>query len=163
AVDYTLTWDDVLAHTQQGTTVGRPHIADALVTRGHAATRSEAFASILHPSHGYTMPHYAPDPERAIRLVRDAGGVPVLAHPATGGRAATDETTLARVAEAGRFGLGAGHRENAEPGRRRLTKYAARHGLVMTGSSDYHGDGKPNRLAEHTTEEAVLEAIIAEG
>jgi predicted metal-dependent phosphoesterase TrpH len=164
ALDYTVTWDDVLAHTSEGATVGRPHIADALVTRGHATTRSEAFESILHPRHGYTMPHYAPEPEDAIRLVRAAGGVPVLAHPATSGREAiVDDATIARFVAAGLFGLEVGHRENTERGKERLRRWAELHGLVMTGSSDYHGDGKPNRLAENTTDEAVLEQIIAAG
>ncbi|MCW4386513.1 PHP domain-containing protein [Salinibacterium sp. SYSU T00001] len=164
AVDYSLTWDDVLAHTQEGATVGRPHIADALVARGHATTRSEAFEAILHPRHGYTIPHYAPDPEEAIRLVRAAGGVPVLAHPATAGREAVfDDATLKRLVDAGLFGLEVGHRENTEKGKRMLRSFAERHDLVMTGSSDYHGLGKPNRLGENTTDEAALERIVAEG
>ncbi|MBF0671586.1 MAG: PHP domain-containing protein [Salinibacterium sp.] len=164
SVDYSLSWDDVLEHTQEGATVGRPHIADALVAKGHAATRSEAFESILHPRHGYTRPHYAPDPVAAVRLIRAAGGVPVLAHPATEGRdAVVDEKTLARLVEAGLLGLEVGHRENTESGKRMLRRLAERYELVMTGSSDYHGFGKPNRLAEFTTEEAVLERIIAEG
>lgn len=164
AVDYSLTWEDVLAHTQKGATVGRPHIADALVTHGHAATRSEAFETILHPRHGYTRPHYAPDPERAITLIRDAGGVPVLAHPATLGRdEILDEHTIKRLVDAGLFGLEIGHRENTESGKVVLRDYAERFDLAVTGSSDYHGLGKPNQLAENTTEPEVLERIIAEG
>lgn len=164
APDYSLTWDDVLAHTQEGTTVGRPHIADALVTRGHAATRSEAFEQILHPRHGYTLPHYAPDPVSAIRLVRAAGGVPVLAHPATRGRdSVLDHATFARMADAGLFGLEIDHRENTAEGKARLRELASEFGLVLTGSSDYHGEGKPNRLAENTTSPEVLDRIIAEG
>src|SRR5690606_33956473 len=73
AVDYELTWDDVLAQTTAGATVGRPHIADALVARGHVLTRSAAFESILHPRTGYFEPHYAPSPIEGVRLVRDAG------------------------------------------------------------------------------------------
>src|SRR5690606_37334136 len=73
------------------------------------------------------------------------------------------EKTLARLAEAGLLGLEVGHRENTESGKRMLRRLAERYELVMTGSSDYHGFGKPNRLAEFTTEEAVLERIIAEG
>ena len=83
--DYALDWDDVLAQTAEGTTIGRPHIADALVARGHAPDRSAAFASILHPRWGYAQPHYAPDPLEGVRLIRAAGGVPVLAHPGTRG------------------------------------------------------------------------------
>lgn len=51
--DYPLTWDDVLAHSAEGATIGRPHIADALVARGIVRDRTEAFAGILHPREGY--------------------------------------------------------------------------------------------------------------
>ncbi len=164
AADYDLSWDDVLAQTMDGATVGRPHIADALVARGHVPTRSAAFESILHPRTGYFEPHYAPDPLTAVRLVRSAGGVPVLAHPATRGRSAViPEERLKALVEAGLFGLEIEHRENTASGKVRLRELAERYGLVATGSSDYHGDGKPNLLGENTTSPEVLEQIIAEG
>lgn len=163
-VDYALTWDDVLAQTTPDATVGRPHIADALVAGGFALTRSEAFAGILHWEAGYYQPHYAPDPLRAITLVRAAGGVPVIAHPAT--RGAMDvipEEKLARLAEAGLFGLELEHRENKPEAKARLYALAEKYGLYVTGSSDYHGEGKPNRLGENTTAPEVLERIIEQG
>ena len=164
AADYDLTWDDVLAQTATGATVGRPHIADALVAKGHVPTRSAAFASILHPRTGYFEPHYAPDPLDAVRLVRAAGGVPVLAHPATGGRSAViPEERLALLVDAGLFGVEIEHRENTEDGKRRLRELAERYGLAITGSSDYHGEGKPNQLGENTTSAEVLEQSLAEG
>ncbi|MET0955932.1 PHP domain-containing protein [Cryobacterium arcticum] len=162
--DYALTWDDVLAQTTTGGTVGRPHIADALVANGLALTRSEAFAGILHWEAGYYQPHYAPDPLRAVRLVRAAGGVPVIAHPATRGVAdVMAESRLAALVEAGLFGLELRHRENKPEATARLTTLAEKYGLMITGSSDYHGEGKPNRLGENTTTPEVLERLIAEG
>jgi|SRR5690554_6937956 predicted metal-dependent phosphoesterase TrpH len=164
AADYDLSWDDVLAQTTDGATVGRPHIADALVARGHVPTRSAAFESILHPRTGYFEPHYAPDPLTAVRLVRAAGGVPVLAHPATRGRSAVmPEDKLKALVDAGLFGLEIEHRENTEDGKVRLRELAKQYGLVATGSSDYHGDGKPNLLGENTTTAEVLRQIVAEG
>ncbi|WP_100344854.1 PHP domain-containing protein [Compostimonas suwonensis] len=164
AVDYALTWDDVLAQTTDGATVGRPHIADALVARGYVPDRSAAFESILHPRNGYFEPHYAPGPLEAVRLVRGAGGVPVIAHPATRGRDGVVPTDyLAKLVDAGLFGLEVDHRENTPDGKERLLELAAQFGLRVTGSSDYHGAGKPNRLGENTTAPEVLEAIIAEG
>lgn len=162
-VDYDLTWEDVLAQTTAGGTVGRPHIADALVARGHVETRSAAFAGILHWRAGYYQPHYAPDPLTGVRLIRAAGGVPVLAHPITRGRArAIPEDRLAALAGAGLFGLELDHRENEDEGKAWMRGLAKRYGLRITGSSDYHGEGKPNRLGENTTAPDVLEAIIAE-
>ena len=162
--DYDLSWDDVLAQTTPEATVGRPHIADALVARGHALNRSAAFAGILHWKAGYYQPHYAPDPLRAIQLVRAAGGVPVIAHPATRGIGdIVAESRLKTLVEAGLFGLELGHRENKPEPTARLYELAAKFGLFVTGSSDYHGTGKPNRLGENTTAPEVLERIIAEG
>ncbi|ANP71999.1 PHP domain-containing protein [Cryobacterium arcticum] len=162
--DYEITWDDVLAQTTTGGTVGRPHIADALVANGLALTRSEAFAGILHWEAGYYQPHYAPDPLRAVTLVRAAGGVPVIAHPATRGVAdVMAESRLAALVAAGLFGLELRHRENKPEATARLTMLAEKYGLAITGSSDYHGEGKPNRLGENTTTPEVLERIVAEG
>ena len=84
--DYDLLWDDVLAQTTADATVGRPHIADALIARGIVRDRTEAFDGILHPREGYYEPHYAPDPLTAVRLITEAGGVAIIAHPATSGR-----------------------------------------------------------------------------
>ncbi len=159
--DFDITWDDVLAQSG-GVTIGRPHIADALVARGIVPNRSAAFESILHFTGGYYLPHEAPTVLDGVRMIAAAGGAPVLAHPATRGReAVVDEKSLARLVEAGLVGLEVGHRENTPEGRERLLELAAQFDLVTTGSSDYHGEGKPNRLAENTTTPEALERIIA--
>lgn len=161
AADYDLSWDDVLAQTQDGATVGRPHIADALVAKGHSVTRSDAFAGILHWQAGYYLPHYAPDPLTGVELIVAAGGVPVIAHPATHGRdGVVSERELSRLVDAGLFGLEIDHRENTEDGKARLRELAAQFDLAITGSSDYHGEGKPNRLAENQTSPEVLERLV---
>lgn len=162
--DYELSWDDVLAQTTEGGTIGRPHIADALVARGHVATRSAAFAGILHPRAGYAQPHYAPDPLTGVRLIRAAGGVPVLAHPGTrGAERVIPPDRLRRLVDAGLFGLEVDHPENRPDAKARLRELATQHGIAVTGSSDYHGTGKPNRLGESRTAADVVERIIAEG
>ncbi len=162
AADYAITWDDVLAQSTDGATIGRPHIADALVARGHVANRSAAFESILHWRSGYYEKYYAPSPLRGIEMVVAAGGVPVLAHPATHGRERMiDEKSLKTLVEAGLFGLEVHHRDNTPDGKERLVELATKFGLEITGSSDYHGEGKPNRLAENTTAPEVLERLVA--
>lgn len=164
AADHPLTWDDVLAQTQTGTTVGRPHIADALVARGVVADRTAAFASILATGSPYYVPYYATALLPAIAMVRAAGGVPVLAHPGADarGRVVSDETIRA-AADAGLAGLEVEHRDNPPAQRERLAALAADLGLLVTGASDYHGAGKPNRLGEHTTSREVLDALVAQG
>ncbi len=164
AADYELTWDDVLAESVDGTTLGRPHIADALVRKGHVANRSAAFESILHWRGGYYEKYYAPSPLEGVRMIVAAGGVPVLAHPATYGKyRPMDDTVIRELTDAGLFGLELDHRDNTEDGKKRLKKLAQRYGLELTGASDYHGDGKPNRLGENTTTPEVLAKIVARG
>lgn len=159
--DYDLTWDDVLAQTTPDATIGRPHIADALVAAGIADDRSEAFRSILHPRAGYYEPHYAPDPLTVVRLITRAGGVAVIAHPATSGRDRMMPISYLELLIAeGLGGLEIGHRENTESGKRILREIAAKHDLIVTGSSDYHGSGKPNRPAENTTTDDMVARII---
>ncbi|GAA4188891.1 PHP domain-containing protein [Microbacterium oryzae] len=162
--DYDLGWDDVVAQTRSGATVGRPHIADALVAAGIVADRGEAFAGILHPREGYYVPHEAPDVFSAIALVREAGGVPVMAHPATSSRSGMIPLpTLHDLIDAGLAGFEIDHRENTASGRRILQKLVAERDLIATGSSDYHGLGKPNLPGENTTPAAMVERIIAAG
>lgn len=164
ARDHPIRWSDVVAQTRPGSTVGRPHIADALVALGLEPDRSAAFAGLLHPRQGYVEPHYAPTPLQGVRLIRAAGGVPVLAHPGAAGRARVlSESVIGELVDAGLFGLELYHRENTPDGRERVAELARRFDLPVTGSSDYHGTGKPNRLGEHTTAPEVVERILELG
>jgi len=162
--DHALTWDDVLAQTGDGATVGRPHIADALMARGIVATRGEAFDTILHPRAGYYEGHYAPDIETAVGLVVAAGGVPIIAHPTPAGRGRMMPVPfLEGLIAVGLAGFELEHRENTEQGKKILRRLADRHDLVVTGSSDYHGLGKPNLPGENTTSDDMVERIVALG
>lgn len=159
--DHPITWEDVLAQSSDGATIGRPHIADALVANGLEPDRSAAFRGILHPASGYYEPHDAPSPLRGVELIRGAGGVPVIAHPAASSRGIViDEPALRELVDAGLGGLEVDHRENLAQGKRTLLDWAERYGLFVTGSSDYHGDGKPNRFGEHRTALTSFEAIV---
>lgn len=162
--DLDLRWEDVEAQTVPGTTVGRPHIADALVAKGYVPDRSAAFDTLLATGSPYYVPHRATPAERAVRLVRAAGGVPVLAHPAAEirGRILSD-AAIASLVDAGLAGLEVDHRDHDAAQRARLRGIAADAGLLVTGSSDYHGAGKENLLGEHTTDPEVLGAIEDQG
>ena len=160
AEDYPLSWDDVIHHVAPGATLGRPHIADALVAAGVVADRTEAFDSILTSHSRYFVQHYAPDPAFAVELVRAAGGVPVFAHPvATARGRIVGERVYQEMIDAGLAGVEIYHRDNPEEGRASLRKLADRYGLLVTGSSDYHGAGKPNLLGENLTSPEVFARI----
>ncbi|MFB9787548.1 PHP domain-containing protein [Microbacterium testaceum] len=159
--DYDIAWDDIVAQTTDGATVGRPHIADALVARGIVADRTEAFAGILHPSGDYYVALYAPDPVTAVELVVAAGGVPIIAHPA--GRSLLPDSVLHAMLDAGLAGFELAHRENLPEPTALLADLATDRDLIVTGSSDYHGLGKPNIPGENTTADDMVERIFTRG
>lgn len=161
---YPVSYADVMAQAQDGATLGRPHLADALVDAGRYPDRAAAFADVLHNASPYYVAHYAPAPARAVELVLAAGGVPVMAHPFAGARGRTvGEDVIAQLVAAGLQGVEVYHRDHDEAATRRALAFAGAHGLLVTGSSDYHGAGKPNRLGEHTTEPEVLAQILKRG
>lgn len=163
AAGHPIGWEDVMAQVGEGATVGRPHIADALVAAGVRPDRGAVFDDLLHDGSEFFVGHYYVDVLEAIRLVRAAGGVAVFAHPFAAKRGRTvDESAIAVMAEAGLAGVEVDHRDNAPADRERLRGLAAELGLLVTGASDYHGTGKENRLGEHTTDPAVLEQILAQ-
>lgn len=160
--DYDLGWEDILAQTSDGATVGRPHIADALIAKGLVHDRTEAFSDILSPAGEYYVSLYAPSPLTAVDLIVGAGGVPIIAHPA--GRAGLLPMPLIEELIAhGLAGFELDHRENLEAGKRTIRRLAAQHDLITTGSSDYHGVGKPNQPGENTTSDEMVARIIERG
>ncbi len=163
--DYPISWEDVLAQSEHAATIGRPHIADALVAAGAFPDRSAAFAGPLATGSPYYVGHWALDPVRACELVRAAGGVPVAAHPRAGGRQRrlVPDETFARMAEAGLAALEVDHRDHDSAERQQARDLAHRLGLACSGASDYHGQGKPNRLGENLMSPQLLEQIVDEG
>jgi predicted metal-dependent phosphoesterase TrpH len=160
SADVPLHWDDVLAHIEPEATIGRPHIADAMVAKGIVPSREVAFATYLNDGSPYYVSYYAPDPVRAVRLVAEAGGVAVMAHPfATVRGRVVDDEVIEAMAAAGMAGLEVHHRDHDGDQVRHGLDLAASLDLFVTGSSDYHGDGKPNLLGENTTAPAVLQQI----
>lgn len=129
--------EQVRALIGQGT-VGRPHLARALIASGRVATIPEAFDRYI----GRGKPAYVPrprvDPRDAIALVRAAGGVPVLAHPFSPGAV---ESVLDSLVPAGLLGMEVDYGEYSPEDRETLRAIAARRGLIATGGSDFHGLG----------------------
>lgn len=156
-----VTYEEVLGVAGEGATLGRPHVADVLIANGRYRSREEAFADVLAAGSPYYVTHYAPDPVRAVELVVAAGGAAVMAHPFASrrGRVVTD-AVIEEMAEAGMVGLEVDHRDHGPEERGHAEALAGRLGLVRTGSSDYHGAGKPNRLGERTTSPEALSRLL---
>ena len=147
--------DDVENAMPDGATMGRPHLADALVAKKIVKSRDEAFIELLHNDSRFYVSHAAPTPADAIALIRRAGGVAVIAHPFASHRGQILKAEdFAELVAAGLNGIEVDHRDQNPDERAMLRVIARELDLVITGSSDYHGTGKLNSLAEnHTSKE----------
>lgn len=157
-----LTVEDVLAQAS-GSSLGRPHIADALVAKGYVSRRDEAFRDWLYDGGPAYVDRYCTDLTRAIELVHRARGVAVLAHPwGRGRRDDLPEAYLAELAyEYGLDGLEVDHPDHDADTRAALRGVAAKLGLLATGSSDHHGRGKVNNpLGAYTTDPDAYVEIV---
>jgi len=154
--------EDVLAQLAPGATLRRPHLADALIAKKIVASRDEAFTELLHNNSKYYISHYSPTPEDAIRLIKQAGGVAVIAHPLASLRGRTVSIdSFKSMVEAGLDGIEISHRDQSEDERQLLREVVEQYDIIATGSSDYHGNGKLNQLAEFTTTPEDFEALEA--
>jgi predicted metal-dependent phosphoesterase TrpH len=134
--------DMAAVRARAGGSIGRPHLADALVAAGHVSDRAEAFTRFLGDDQPAYVPHQLLDAAAALRLVADAGAVAALAHPASlrlGMRGL--ESYAARLRHLGLWGIEVYRAEHTPEQRHGLARIARRLGLVGTGGSDYHGPG----------------------
>ena len=155
--------EDVESVKPAGATLGRPHIADALVKNGVVASRDEAFTDLLHNNSPYYVAHLAPTPEDAISMIRSAGGVAVIAHPFASLRGKIlSVADFLPLKNAGLNGIEVNHRDHSNEERNALADIARELDLVITGASDYHGTGKLNSLGENLTHQAQWERLESE-
>ncbi|NUS15927.1 MAG: PHP domain-containing protein [Streptomyces sp.] len=155
-----VTWEMVDRIAGDGS-VGRPHIATAMVELGVVPTVSDAFTAEWLANDGRAYVEKAEfDPFEAVRLVKAAGGVTVFAHPGAHKRGETvPDEVIAELAAAGLDGLEVDHVDHEPATRERLRGLAGDLGLLATGSSDYHGSRKTVALGECTTPPEVLADI----
>ncbi|GAA2916082.1 PHP domain-containing protein [Streptomyces mexicanus] len=160
ALGVPVTWEQVARIAGDGS-VGRPHVASALVELGVVPTVSDAFTDqwLADGGRAYVEKHET-DPFEAIRLVKGAGGVCVFAHPAAAKRGRTvPESAIAEMAAAGLDGIEVDHMDHDPDTRARLRGLAKDLGLLVTGSSDYHGSRKTVSLGAFTTDPEVYGEI----
>lgn len=144
---------DVEAAMPPGATLGRPHLADALVKNGVIASRDEAFQGLLNNDSRFYVSHAAPTPEEAISIIRSAGGVAIIAHAFASHRGQIlGAQDFQGLCDAGLNAIEVNHRDHSDSEREMLRAIAIEQNLVITGSSDYHGNGKLNSLGENSTD-----------
>jgi predicted metal-dependent phosphoesterase TrpH len=155
-----VTWEQV-ARIAGDAVVGRPHIARAMAESGVVESPADAFTPEWIDDGGRAyVPRYALPVDRAIGLVRAAGGVPVLAHPRSPGYEVNDEA-IAGLASAGLAGLEVFHPDHDSAERIKLTALAHDLSLLTTGGSDDHGSFNPAGIGAETTPPENYERLLA--
>lgn len=154
--------DPVAVLEAAGPAAGRPHLARALIDAGVVSSVDEAFADLLSSRGGYYVGKQDTPLRRGVELVAAAGGVSVLAHcrAQSRGRVLTEDA-IAGLVPLGLGGLEVDHTDHAEGDRNRLRALAAELGLLITGSSDYHGANKTVRLGANRTPVQDYERLLA--
>ncbi len=148
--------DDVLVKVKGGI-VGRPHLAAVLCQKGFCSTFEEAFSRYI----GYDRPAYVGrmpfPPEKAISVIREAEGVPVLAHPGL----SEEDALIPSLVRAGLQGIEVYHPEHDEASINRYLHFARAHHLLITGGSDFHGEniGSARAVGAVTLDYLYLEAL----
>jgi hypothetical protein len=131
----TLNWEDVLKFAGQNKYVGRPHIARAMIESGHCKTIKEVFDVYLNNDSPIYVPKYRIDTEQAIRIIKEAGGIPVIAHP---GRL-EDDSVLYDFIDMGIEGIEVYYSSHSSGQIKLYEQIALEHNLIRTGGSDFHG------------------------
>ncbi|MGO4955760.1 PHP domain-containing protein [Luteococcus sp. Sow4_B9] len=158
-----ITVDDIISTAGASPSIGRPHVADTLVAKGHVANRDEAFDQWLAEDKPGYVPRYACELGAAIELIHEAKGIAVLAHPWARGNESllTAEVIERLMTQHGLEGIEVDHPDHDERQRELLFALGGRLGLIRTGSSDYHGDGKRNNpLGGEDTRDTAFRELI---
>lgn len=156
-LDMPLEWERVLEIAGEAA-VGRPHVAQALVERNYVESVREAFDKYLHTGGPADAQREKLPPEAALRLIRESGGVTVLAHPSFLPDA---DAAVAQLAEVGLQGMEVFYKNYTEPEIARFGALAKAHGLFPLGGSDYHGIHDDEReIGDIPLGDDVIEAFL---
>lgn len=133
-----VTAEDVFFSAKEQGAVGRPHVAQALLNRGYVTSLKEAFDRFIGNNGPAFIPGSPTKTADAIRTIREAGGIPVLAHPIY----LKDDTLIEQFVKDGLVGLEVYHSSHTPEQIQRYEALADRLGLLRTGGTDYHGSAK---------------------
>lgn len=144
-----------------GGNIVRPHVAQAMVEAGVVASEKEAFDEWIGDGKPAHVPKHALHPVAATSLIREAGGLCVLAHPGMwGDQTSVPEQLIEAMAEAGMVGLEVDHTDHSPEQREHYRKLAGRLDLIATGGSDCHGARyEPIRLGTSVCDPEAFERL----
>ena len=162
-VGMSVTTADVHRAAGSASSLGRPHVADAMVAKGYVEDRDEAFRDWLADGKPAYVPRHSVALEEGIDLIHDAGGVAVLAHPwGSGAQQVLTPQVIASLSAYHQLdGIEVEHQDHDQAARRMLFDLGGRLGLVRTGASDYHGSGKKDHeLGCNLTRETAYRELV---
>ena len=136
---------------------GRPHLAEAMFEAGLVADRGEAFTKYIGKGCVAYVPRYKLTPVEAVDMIKQAGGIPVLAHPGSG----VAGQIIPKLIKAGLMGIEAGHPSHSYDLFRYYTEIGRKQNLIITGGSDYHGleRKKDQHLGMISTPDNILQIM----
>jgi hypothetical protein len=146
-----ISWEQV-ERIADGASVGRPHVAQALVERGYVQYKKEAFDRYLGRNGLAYVERMRLEPEQAVQVLLDNGALPVMAHPLYYERKDIDKlkTTVSNLKEAGMVGLEVFYGEFSDDEVAMLEGIAKQYDLIPCGGSDYHASGNPGEAQPGT-------------
>ena len=149
---------DTVFRIAHGAPIGRPHIAEALLSEELIDTYGEAFFRYIGANGPAYVPKYRVKPAEAIELILKNGGIPVLAHPGIMDR---DELII-ELKECGLMGIEAIHPLHVPEKQLYYEKLANKYGLLITGGSDWHGKGRNRSFRKMINSRKVPHKTISE-
>ena len=158
-LDVHISWQRV-QEIASGGSIGRPHIAQAMLEKGYITSLKEAFTKYIGPKGPAYIERQKITPPEAVALITKAGGLPVLAHPLT---VNDPEVMIAELKTAGLVGLEVHYNGYTEDERNSLARLAEKYDLIATGGSDYHGldDGAETMIGGTYVPKESAEKLIA--
>lgn len=155
-LDVSIDFNDVLKFAS-GPSIGRPHIAQAMLEQGYISSLREAFDKYIGNGCPAYVERYKITPAEAIKLILEVGGLPVLAHPANINEL---ESLILQLKEAGLIGIEVYYADYSSEIKEWLAKLARKNGLIMSGGSDYHGIDKKSKIEPGCV--AIPDDVIAQ-
>jgi len=142
--------------------IGRSHIANAMVKKGYYDNYKTAFMSFLVKDKPAYVKGYKLNYREAIKVIRDAGGIPVLAHPGQVYRGLAIENLIKELKFFGLMGLEVYHPSHMREDSNGFYNLAKKYKLIITGGSDYHGKGcySENLIGSYGIKEELLNKLI---
>jgi len=155
-LEYDISETDVLEIAGDSTSISRSHIAQVLVKKGYFPTVKDCFDEVLEKGRPAYVSHFLLEPEEIIDLIKQSGGIPVLAHP----KLIKDDTLVEQLLKQGIEGVEAYYPKHSPEDTERYVAMANKYNLMITGGSDFHGI--PGRLPKSLGEFVIDDSFAAE-